>query len=272
MKGVFPFLGKACLLLTGTLVLSLAAASTLAGQEIKAIPTRTGVTIKVLLNIPAAPAKAILIMFPGGNGANMFKERGGQIHLGENFLVRTSPQFVKQGLAVAIVDAPSDQSDGMSAGFRNSPEHLQDIVKVINFLDAQGLKPIYLVGTSMGTLSVAYLGMELKDSRIKGLVLTSTVTQYVNGFRLNRITLPTLMVHHRDDGCNICPFPDAVALKTKLSCASKVDFVEVLGGSPPQSDPCQALSYHGFLGHEDQVVQVIADWIAGKQVPVQIGN
>lgn len=173
---------------------------------------------------------------------------------------------------MAIVDTPSDQCDGMSAGFRNSPEHVQDITKVIEFLDAQGLKPIYLVGTSMGTLSVAYLGIELKDSRIKGLVLTSTVTQYVNGLRLSHITFPILLVHHRDDGCKNCPFQDAVALKTKLSGTSKVDFVEVQGGSPPQSDPCQALSYHGFLGREDQVVQVISDWIAGGKIPAQIGN
>lgn len=272
MKGVFPFLGKAGRLLTGVLVVSLAAGSALAGQEIKAIPTRPGVTLKVLLNTPAAPAKAILIMFPGGNGANMFKEKGGQIHLGKNFLVRTSPQFVKQGLAVAIVDAPSDQANGMSAGFRNSPEHTQDIRKVIDFLDAQGLKPIYLVGTSRGTLSAAYLGIELQDKRVKGLVLTSSLGGAIGGFPLSRITLPVLLVHHRDDGCKVCPFQEAVALKNKLSGAPKVDFVEVLGGSPPQSGPCQALSNHGFLGREDQVVQVIADWITGKQVPGQIGN
>jgi hypothetical protein len=272
MKGVFPFLVRVCSLLTGTLVVSLLLASTLAGQEIKAIPTRPGVTLKVLLNIPAAPAKAILIMFPGGNGANMFKEKSGQIQLGKNFLVRTSPQFVKQGLVLAIVDAPSDQANGMSAGFRNSPEHIQDIRKVIDFLDVQGLKPIYLIGTSRGTLSAAYLGMELQDKRVKGLVLTSSLGGAIGGFPLRRITLPVLLVHHRDDGCKVCPFQEAVALKNKLSGASRVDFVEVLGGSPPQSGPCQALSNHGFLGREDQVVQVIAEWIAGKQVPGQIGN
>ena len=272
MKSVSPFLGKACLLLTGTLIWLSATMPALAGQEIKPVATRPGVTVQVLLNTPATPAKALLVMFPGGEGADSFKEKGGQIRLSRNFLVRTSPKFVEQGLAVAIVDAPSDQANGMSAGFRNSPEHLQDIRKVIDFLDAQGLKPIYLVGTSMGTLSVAYLGMELKDSRIKGLVLTSTVTQYVSGFRLNRITLPTLLVHHRDDGCKICPFQEAVALKNKLSGSPKVDFVEVQGGDPPQSGPCKAMSYHGFLGREDQVVRVIADWIAGKPVPAQIGN
>ena len=63
-----------------------------------------------------------------------------------------------------------------------------------------------------------------------------------------------------------------MALKNKLSGSSKVNFIEVQGGDPPQSGPCKAMSYHGFLGREDQVVRVIADWIAGKPVPAQIGN
>jgi dienelactone hydrolase len=272
MKRVFPFLGKASLLLTGTLILLSATMPALAGQEIKTVPTRPGVTVQVLLNTPATPAKAVLVMFPGGEGANSFKEDGGQIRLSRNFLVRTSPKFVQQGLAVAIVDAPSDQANGMSNGFRNSPQHIQDIRKVIDFLDAQGLKPIYLVGTSRGTLSVAYLGIELQDKRVKGLVLTSSLGGVIGGFAVSRITLPVLLVHHRDDGCKVCPFQEAVALKNKLSASSKVNFVEVQGGDPPQSGPCKAMSYHGFLGREDQVVRVIADWIAGKPVPAQIGN
>ena len=272
MKGFPPIPGKAFLLMTCTLILLSAAKPALAGQEIKSVATRPGITVQVLLNTPATPAKAVLVMFPGGEGADAFTKSAGQIHLGKNFLARTSPQFVEQGLAVAIVDAPSDQARGMSAGFRNSPEHLQDIRKVIDFLDAQGLKPIYLVGTSRGTLSVAYLGIELQDQRVKGLVLTSSLGGAIGGFPVSRITLPVLLVHHRDDGCKVCPFRKAVALKNKLSGSPKVNFIEVQGGAPPQADPCKAMSYHGFLGREDQVVRVIADWIAGKQVPAQIGN
>jgi predicted dienelactone hydrolase len=274
MKMGGPFLRGAFLFLVGIAVLMLTATAGLAGQEIKAISTRPGVTVQVLLNTPATPPKGIVVMFPGGGGAAMFKGKGGQIHLGRNFLVRTSPKFVQQGWAVAIVDAPSDQANGMSDWFRNSPEHVQDIRKVIDYLDSRGLKPLYLVGTSRGTLSVAYLGIELQDPRVKGLVLTSTLggSQFVGGLPLDRIRLRVLLVHHRDDGCKVCPFQEAVALKGKLSGSPKVDFVEVQGGSPPQSGPCRTLSYHGFLGREDQVVQVMADWLAGKQVPAQIGN
>jgi pimeloyl-ACP methyl ester carboxylesterase len=114
-------------------------------------------------------------MFPGGEGANHFWVREGRIHLGKNFLVRSSPEFVKRGFAIAIVDVPSDRPKGMTDTFRNSPKHAQDIEKAIEFLAGQGLQPVYLVGTSRGTLSVAYLGIALKDERIKGIVLTSSL-------------------------------------------------------------------------------------------------
>ncbi|MHB8069626.1 MAG: alpha/beta hydrolase [Desulfobaccales bacterium] len=257
------------LILALFLILPVAAAR---AQEIKTINTRPGVTLRFLLFRPAAAPKGVLVLFPGAEGANMFQVADGKVQLGKNFLVRTSPAFVKAGYAVAVVDAPSDQASGMSRGFRNSPEHVQDIAKLIDFLDAQGLKPIYLVGNSMGTLSVAYLGMELKDQRLKGLVLTSTVTNYVAGLRLQQITLPVLLVHHVEDGCKFCPFQEAVQLKNMISGSPQVDFVEVQGGDPPQSGPCNALSNHGFFGVEDQVVQVIADWAAGRSIPARVGR
>jgi hypothetical protein len=47
----------------------------------------------------------------------------------------------------------------------------------------------------------------------------------------------------------------------------KVGFVEVRGGDPSRSEPCQALSAHGFLGKGREVVSVIADWVTGGEVP-----
>ena len=267
MKNSNPLRGKTSLLLAVAMALVLPEAPALAGQEIISVPTRPGVTVQVFLNTPATPAKAVVVMFPGKDGAIM-RVQG-------NFLVRTSPKFAQQGLAVAIVDAPSDQPSGMSAGFRKSPEHTQDIRKIIDFLDAQRLKPIYLVANSLGTVSVAYLGMELQDSRIKGLVFTSTVvgSGVALGSTLSRITLPVLIVHHRDDGCKVSPFLKAVELKKTLSGSPRVDLVEVQGGGGGrESDPCTGMGYHGFLGREDEVVQLIANWIAGKQVPAQIGK
>jgi hypothetical protein len=263
---------KLALSLVVSAISFLAIPFTASTQEIKTIQTRPGVSLNFLLQRPAGTPKGVMVLFPGAEGAHMFRQTKKGIHLGRNFMVRTSPEFVKAGYAVAIVDVPSDHASGMSAGFRNSREHVQDIAKLIDFLNAQGLKPLYLAGTSMGTLSVAYLGTELKDSRIKGLILTSTVTDQVGGLPLQRIACPVLLVHHIDDGCKRCPFPEARGLKGKFSSSPRVDFVEVHGGDPPQSGPCQPLSRHGFLGVENQVVQVITDWAQGKSIPAKVGR
>ena len=56
-----------------------------------------------------------------------------------------------------------------------------------------------------------------------------------------------------------------------MTGAPRLGFVTVVGGDPPQSDPCEAFSAHGYLGREDDVVGVIVDWIQGKPVPDIVG-
>ena len=75
---------------------------------------------------------------------------------------------------------------------------------------------------------------------------------------LPRVTVPTLIVSHRKDGCDITPAADAPKLKARLTAAKQVEIVLLDGGAPPQSDPCEAKSQHGFLGIEDEAVAAIA--------------
>ncbi len=239
---------------------------------VKQIDTRPGVTLRFVLSMPSVP-KGTLIMFPGGGGNGMFQVSGDKVTLGNVFNVRMTPNFVQQGFAAAIVDVPSDQPNGTSPAFRTSAEHAQDISKLINYLDGQGLKSVYLFGFSRGTLSAAYLSSALNDPRIKGVVLATTVTAapHFNDIALSKITIPILVVHHHDDGCFESPFAGDAQMLKKMSDSSKVDFIEVNGGSPPKSEPCEALSQHGYFGIETPVVQAIADWINGKPAPPKIG-
>ncbi len=227
--------------------------------------------MRLLLNVPPTVVKGGLLLFPGGDGADAFQVVGGVIHLGNNFLVRTSRDFARRGFAVAIVDTPSDHASAMSDAFRTSAEHAQDTEKVIDFLTAQGIQPVYLVGTSRGILSVMYLGTVLADSRMRGIVVTSSMGhRFLNGIALSKIPVPVLVVHHRDDQCRATPYEDAAQLSNALTSSPRVSFVEVLGGSAPRSTPCEALSEHGFLGMEAKVVRVITDWLSGGLVPARI--
>ncbi len=257
-----------------------------AEQSIQKIETRPGATIQFLLNIPDTASKGTLLLFPGSHGEGHFSVHNGQITLGANFLVRTSPVFVRKGFAVAIIDVPSDHEDGMSDNFRRSPEHAQDIKKIIEFLKEKKLDHFYLVGTSRGTISVAYLATVLKDEELKGVVLTSTMGgQYVGGLPLEKISIPVLLMHHRDDGCSATPIGEAFDLKRRLKGSPKVDFIEVYGGSSPEDgpkvsgkhtkmivDPCKAMSHHGYIGIEDKAVNAITDWLSGKPVVPEVGE
>jgi hypothetical protein len=250
-----------------------------AAQEVFTLGTRPSAPLKVLVVKGDTPPAAILILFPGGDGKGHFKESDGKIQVSHNFLVRSSQLFVDQGFLVAIADVPSDRRMGMSDHFRMGDEHALDIKKVIDFLTQKWPGPVYLVGTSRGTLSVAYLGAALKDDRISGLVLTSSIGASqgrqmplnISHADLDKITLPVLFVHHREDGCWASTMADALKNQRHLFKAAKTDFIEVLGGDPPRSNPCEPLSPHGFLGKEREVVAAIADWIRGKPVPKQIG-
>jgi pimeloyl-ACP methyl ester carboxylesterase len=249
------------------------------GQEIVSVPTRPGVTVKVALVAPAGEPSATLLIFPGGFGENHFRERDGRVVMGGNFLVRTAKHFAARGLLAAVIDTPSDHPQGMDYPFRFGKAHMEDVTKVLQMLEAKTSAPIYLAGTSRGTLSAAALAASLKDPAVKGLVLTTSLDEPGRGRNpaatvfdapLKRITLPVLIVHHRDDACWASSFSAATRIPAALSGSAKVDFVAVSGGDPPRSEPCEAFAAHGFVGRELLVVGVIADWIASKPVPKEL--
>src|SRR5207245_7981794 len=55
-------------------------------------------------------ARAIVVLLPGGDGIIGLDSGGGVHQLGRNFLVRTLGQWVAQGFAVSLPDAPNGTS------------------------------------------------------------------------------------------------------------------------------------------------------------------
>jgi pimeloyl-ACP methyl ester carboxylesterase len=252
-----------------------------AAQEIVAVDTGPGVTVRVLLLAPIESPSATLLMFPGGFGDNHFGAKNGKVWLGKNFLLRAARPLAARGLLIAVIDTPSNHPQGMDDEFRMGKAHVEDVKKVLGVLAERATVPVYLVGTSRGTLSGAALATSLNDPRVAGLILTSSVVESGRGrnriatvyqLPLKRITMPVLVVHHRQDACWATPIRAASGLPAALSGSAKVNFVEVEGGDPPQSDPCEGFAPHGFFGRERDVVAVIADWVAGKPVPTEIGR
>ena len=230
------------------------------------IPTRADVTQRLLVLAPAG-AKAAVVLVPGGHGGLQLFPNG-SLKWGEgNFLVRTRQQFADQGLIVAVLDAPSDrQGPPFLQGFRQRPEHVADFKATIAWLRETYKVPVWLVGTSRGTQSVAFVATQLAGSEgPDGIVLSSTILSDDKGrpvpaMPLHRIKVPVLVVHHEQDGCQHCSFADVPALISKLDASPKKQLLAYKGGQN-RGDACEAYSYHGFNGLEGEVVQQTADWI-----------
>ncbi len=238
--------------------------------ELVTLKSRPGIDQKFILIKTDKPV-ASAILFAGGKGALNLSSFFGSptINWGKNnFLVRTRDMFAQHGFLVAVVDAPSDHKSkkGMIGGFRDSMDHVEDIDHVISYLREKADVPIWLVGTSRGTESATNIGINSKQHPA-GLVLTSSMSvpnskgTAVTEMDLERITIPTLVVANTEDGCPKTPPEGAEEIASMLSNAKKVEVKMFSGGDAPISKPCQAMSYHGFLGIEGNVVDFISGFI-----------
>jgi len=239
-------------------------------QKVVDIPTRPGVTQRFVYIAPPQP-KASVILFAGGHGGLQISGDGGFTWGKGNFLVRTRQLFADAGLAVAVIDAPSDrQSPPHLSGFRQTREHAADVAAVIAWLKQQAPVPVWLAGTSRGTQSAAYLATELPVAQggPDGLVLTASILTDPNGravpkMPLETLRIPVLVVHHELDACRVCRFSDMPPLMDKLAKTPKAELLTVTGGQST-GDPCEAMAYHGFNGLEPEVVGKISRWILAR--------
>lgn len=238
------------------------------------INTPRGAKQAFILIKPNKPVASV-ILFAGDHGALGLKSASTMTWGSGNFLVRMRNQFAAHNLMVAVMDAPSDQPDGMTGIFRMSGAHAGDISAVAGHLKKQANVPVWLVGTSMGTFSAA--GGAIGGENIDGLVLTSTITRAkpnwsiaqshrdgVASMPLQKVAVPTLIVSHTKDGCDITPAADAPKLRSRLTGAKLVEVALLSGGSAPKGNPCEAMSQHGFVGIESKAVATVAKFIAAN--------
>ncbi len=238
-------------------------------EELIRLPTRPGVMQPFYMMTPAGPPVASVILFTGGPG--LLSSDRKPVLSGKNFLIRSRDKFAAAGFLVASVDAPSDHPEGLDL-FRSSAEHAQDIAAVIAYLRQKGPVPVWLVGTSLGTISAANVAARLKTGGPDGLVLTSSIVAAASKRRVGpiqsavdvaQVTIPTLFVHNREDACPVCPFAAVPSLMEGFTHAPKKELIAVSGGSPPEGDVCGPFARHGYIGIEDAVVAKIAGWIKG---------
>ena len=255
---------------------ALALAGALRAQEIVRLETRTGVSQPFFFAaMGARKAEAAALLFIGGGGGISLRLEEGQVRFSQgNFLPRARREFIRNGILPVILDNPSDQQagDGMSDAFRESAAHVTDVRAVVAEVKKRhpGL-PVFLVGTSRSTYSVAHLAKAL-EGEIAGAVLTSSYfyaggrsrTPMLASFDWAKIRARLLFVHHVDDGCAATPYREAAKLEKRYP------LVTVRGGKAPSGPACEPFSQHGFYGKEAETVDAIAAWMLGKPFPKDI--
>ena len=241
-------------------------AQTATAFEVIDIPTRVGVTQRFLYNAPPEP-KAAVILFAGSHGGLQIADDGSLGWGSGNFLVRSRQLFVDQGFRVVVIDAPSDrQSPPFLGGSRQRAEHAADVQAVIAWLREKAPQPVWLVGTSRGTQSAAYVATQLLDGGgPDGIVLTATIladrrSRPVPDMPLEKVRIPVLVVHHEQDACRVTLMSDMPRLMERLVANPRKELMTFTGGVN-LGDPCEGRAYHGFNGIEREVVEKIAAWI-----------
>jgi pimeloyl-ACP methyl ester carboxylesterase len=208
-------------------------------------------------------AMATVLLLPGGDGE--IGESADGVLSGRNFLVRSRDFFAEAGFNVAVAGRASDKRE-LDYPDRIGTDHIEDLGKVVDALRKELGLPVWLVGTSRGTVSATAAAIAFGNERLAGIVLTSSVTSFrrvgaVPRQDLAAIRIPVLVVHHELDACTITRAAEVSYIMQGLRNAPVRKQLIVSGGGNATGDPCGALHYHGYIGQERQVVGQIAAWI-----------
>ena len=235
------------------------------------------VTVPYMVHLPMGAPKAVVMLFAGGNGNTGIQgnDSTGQVtNAGNNFLVRSAQLFAEHGYLAVTIDRPSDTisfTNDQFDQYRVSPSHAHDIVAVlkeVNFLYGTGHLDLFLAGTSRGAISIVAQNMLGIGSMLSSPVTsaggsgqslwvgsTSTNPRLVPDF----MTVPAHVLAHMDDGCVVSTPANSQLLHNDFLAAGVGSALDILnGGYVINPDPCQATTFHGFLGIENAAVQEIS--------------
>ncbi len=252
----------------------------------------TPVTMDFLMASPPegmAP-KAAVVLIGGANfdmGITGDAGSGVATGSGANFLVRSAQLFANAGYLAIALDRPSDWQAGPGPDetsnvdlYRVSVRHAVDIASVLHRVNANNL-PVFLTGTSRGSMSVM-----AANSLGAAVVISSPVTVgrpdypsqlYVGDPRQpvlqpSRVVRPAAVLRNNSDECGITPPAGTQALYQALLAAGvEAASFTANGGAKVSTaspgivpDPCQALSYHAYLGIESLAVGQLTHWFDSR--------
>lgn len=186
-----------------------------------------------------------------------------------NFAIRSRKLLHSAGFATAVIAPPSDLPNLF--GQRHRDSYAVDIGNVIAALRQRFRLPVWLHGTSRGTVGIAQTVPKITDplKRPDGLVLSATVTKpggndnpTIYDGALAKIIGPVLLLHHADDACHATPLQGARDATSAFRSAGPVELSIIRGGGKSADHrACGSRSYHGFIDVDKKAADAIVRFI-----------
>jgi len=236
-----------------------------ASERLIDLPLSAGDHQRILFITPPKP-KAVIVMLPGGSG-DIGLSRGGDIRHDNNFVVRTRQLWNARGYAVLIPDT----IDGSNLrGRRSSPEYAGLVAKIIDFAHDQVAVPVFLLGTSQGSIAAMNGAAHAPPGTLAGVVLIESVS-VLGGSRETvfdadpqEVRVRALVVANQDDRCDVAPPAMAAKIAAAMINSPDVKLELVSGGLSQSSRDCGSLTPHGYYGIEERVIGIIDSWIQSQ--------
>jgi hypothetical protein len=245
------------------------------------VAPRENITVRYMVHKPQGLQKGLVVLFAGGNGDTGIEgnpKTGKVTATGNNFLVRSAQLFAKYHYLAVTIDRPLVGADLIPEfplpvdfdRYRTSEDHGTDIEAVISKVNRERL-PVFLAGVSRGALSA--VAQNKLPIGIVGILLSSPTTSKQESYdnlyighpdyeklQPDFVEVPVHVLAHAMDGCKESKPEDSEILHNDFIHAGvNSRFDELTGGFELSDDPCQARTYHGFLGIENEAVKKITD-------------
>jgi hypothetical protein len=188
-----------------------------------------------------------------------------------NFLIRARRFLADDAIATLIVDCHSESGDQCSSSYQASKERQEDVDKLIAEVKTRvpSIGEVWLVGTSMGTISSSFMPM-YSPRAYAGAIHTSTITEpyarnsYKELGNFNYKNPPSFhfFIHHINDPCSLTTYASAKSISEKFNAP----LITVSSGGGFQGGACEAMTQHGFRGKEKEVMAFIATIIKSGKV------
>lgn len=251
-----------------TLLACLFSASLFAAEQWSTVPSISGNGAIPIFSITSEDASATVVLIPGGPFIIGNKKPDTGRPDGINFVVRTVGQFASEKMNVVLMGKPEKAGDLRFGKNRQSDSHASDVLEVVKFAKKSN-KPVWLVGTSLGSMSVTKAVTLDKENSVSGLVLSSTVFHSKDGVGVLSIDtvgigIPVLISHHAKDACPETNPKFINELKAKFSGSERIAVALIDAGDSPTGNPCGPTHWHGFVNAETETVRSITEFIRSK--------